>query len=252
MSIAPSVPGESRPMRTVVNFERFLARVLVGTGLLLAVSMLIFLAAFSLDELSARQRLLGMVDETIGEQQAALSGAPASAAGDTASARMRSELERSKAVRTSTQLLMASGGSGREDEVIALRAKLQGREAPRRSGLNVWLIREVRQLSNATLLIILLTVCGAIGNALAGARRKTHFSMYSVGMGMAAGFITYLAITGGKEVLLVGASADDIVVNPNSSAFFALMAGMFTERAYGMLASMMDSFSGHGKGGKEG
>jgi len=258
MSIAPSVHAESRPIRTLVNLERLLARLLVGTGLLLAVSTLIFMAGLSLDELTARQKLLNLVNEKIQKQQGDLAALPASAIGtDAVVGAMRGRLALYDSVRTATQLLIASGGSTRSDEVIALRSILQGRGKPARLGARIWMIREVRLLSNSTLLIILLTVCGAIGTALASARRKTHFTMYSVGMGMAAGFITYLAISGGKEVLLVGASSDDIIVNPNSSAFFALMAGMFTERAYGMLTSLMDTFAGArdrgpSKAGREG
>ena len=252
MSIAPTVHAESRPIRTLVNLERLLARLLVGTGLLLAVSAMIFMAGLSLDELTARQKLLNLVNEKIQKEQGDLAALPATAMGtDAVVGAMRGRLALYDSVRTATQLLIASGGSARSDEVIALRSALQSRGKSERLGTRIWMIREVRLLSNSTLLIILLAVCGAIGTALASARRKTHFTMYSVGMGMAAGFITYLAITGGKEVLLVGASSDDIIVNPNSSAFFALMAGMFTERAYGMLTSMVDSFTG-ARSGREG
>jgi hypothetical protein len=244
---APAPVSAHPAFRTLVAAEKLLARLLVGTGVFLILTSLLSLAAFSLVELTNRQKMLASVTQMIEQRRAELA-AMASAPGEavpSSQARdsLSRELARFEAVRVKTQQLMGSGGAARDDELIMLQAQLVGRLRPERGILNVRLLREVRLLPNDALLVILLVACGAIGTAVAAARRKRDLTMHSLGLGMAVGFITFLAINGGKEVFLLQPAGQDLGFNPYSSAFFALMAGLFTERAYAILTALIDSFA---------
>lgn len=231
-------------MRALVSFERLLGRLLIGVVAFGTIVGLLALAALSLAELTARQQLIAAVDELIGQRQSELANLESATQGaDIREDSLRKDLGRYQRVRFQTQLLIASGELTHADEVFALRSALMNREVTTQGVFKVRMLREVRLLPNDMLMMLLLAVCGAIGTAVSAARRKSSFTLSDAGIGLAAGFITFLAIRGGKDVFLLQSSENNLVFNPYSSALFALLAGLFTERAYHMLGFIVDSIS---------
>lgn len=95
-------------------------------------------------------------------------------------------------------------------------------------------------LSTEHLLAIAIMGCGAIGAIIAGLRANTIITFRNLSLGLAAGFVTFLGIKGGKHFFLVQGTIDQVAFNPYSSAFAGLLAGLFTERAYSLLSSVVD------------
>jgi hypothetical protein len=104
-------------------------------------------------------------------------------------------------------------------------------------------------LSTTALFSILLMVCGAIGALIADARGKGMvISLRSPVLGFATGFVVYLALIGGKQVFLLDFGSEVINLNPYSCAFAGLLAGLFSERAYEVLSSLVDEFASRLRG----
>lgn len=234
----------SRPLRALINFERLLGRLLIGVVAFATIVSLLALAALSLAELTARHQLIAAVDALIAQRHSDLANMePVAGGSDLREDSLRRELGRYQRVRFQTQLLIASGGLTHDDEVFALRSHLMDRVVTTEGVFEIRMLREVRLLPNAMLTMLLLAVCGAIGTAVSAARRKSSFTLSDAGVGLAAGFITFLAISGGKDVFLLQSSDIGVVFNPYSSALFALLAGLFTQRAYRLLGMIVDSLS---------
>ena len=89
-----------------------------------------------------------------------------------------------------------------------------------------------RYMASDQLLSLVVIMSGTIGAVIAAIRAKRVLSPTDIGFGVAAGFITLLAIRGGKNVLVVSNEDVSFYINPYSSAFFGLLAGLFTDRAY--------------------
>ena len=64
----------------------------------------------------------------------------------------------------------------------------------------------------------------------------------SLSLGLASGFVVYLAIKGGKHLFLLQTSGEIVAFNPYGSAFAGLLSGLFTERAHEFLSMLMDDF----------
>jgi hypothetical protein len=240
-----SIPA-SVPIRSLIKFERLIARLLVGVVAFGTIVGLLAFASLSLTELTARHRLVATIDELIAQRNAELAAIPPLADQAAASARgdsLRRELGRYQQVRFRTQLLIASGGMTSQDEVFALRSVLVNRPVSTDGAFKNQVIRDVRLLPSDMLLMMLLSVCGAVGAVVGLARKNASLTLSQVGMGLAAGFITFLAISGGKEVFLFEPAEGGVGFNPYSSALFALLAGLFTERTYSLLSFVVDSVS---------
>ena len=95
-------------------------------------------------------------------------------------------------------------------------------------------------MASDQLLSLVVIMSGTIGAVIAAIRAKRVLSPTDIGFGVAAGFITLLAIRGGKNVLVVSNEDVSFYMNPYSSAFFGLLAGLFTDRAYELLRKFVD------------
>ena len=98
----------------------------------------------------------------------------------------------------------------------------------------------LQMLSSEHLLALAVMTCGAIGALVSGMRREQRVTLRNVSLGLAAGFIVYLAVKGGKYVFLLQSLGEDVPFNPYSSAFVGLLAGLFLERAHQFLTSLVD------------
>lgn len=68
-------------------------------------------------------------------------------------------------------------------------------------------------------------------------------TLRALALGIATGFVVYLAIKGGKHVFLLQMQTEVVAFNPYGSAFAGLLAGMFTEKAYQLITIIVDDFA---------
>lgn len=97
------------------------------------------------------------------------------------------------------------------------------------------------RLNSDYLLAIAVMLCGAIGSIISSIRTARVLSWRSVLFGLAAGFIVFLAIKGGKHVFLLETQEQVVQFNPYGTSFFGLLAGMFTERSFELMAVISEA-----------
>ncbi len=98
-----------------------------------------------------------------------------------------------------------------------------------------------RPLSSDLHLSIAIIACGILGAFIAELRSGRRQSVRNFMLGLAAGFVSLLAMRGGKHVLLVEPLGGGSSFNPYAVAFVGLLAGLFTERAYNLLSDLVDA-----------
>ncbi len=98
-------------------------------------------------------------------------------------------------------------------------------------------------LSTDYLLAIAIMSAAALGAIVVGLRSKAPTSIRDVGLGLASGFICFLAIKGGKHLFVLELGAEPISFNPYGAAFAGVLVGLFSERAYRLLSALVDDLS---------
>lgn len=98
-------------------------------------------------------------------------------------------------------------------------------------------------LSSDQLLAIAIMACAAMGAMIAALRGNGLMTLRALTLGIATGFVVYLAIKGGKHVFLLQMQGEIVAFNPYGSAFAGLLAGLFTEKAYQVLTTIVDEFA---------
>lgn len=88
--------------------------------------------------------------------------------------------------------------------------------------------------SSDLLLSLVVLFSGTVGAVITAIRKDRKVNLRDLGQGLAAGFATFLVVRGGKSILLLEADPM-LLVNPYNTAFFGLLAGMFTELVYELL-----------------
>ncbi len=94
-----------------------------------------------------------------------------------------------------------------------------------------------------TLIAIATTASAVLGVALAGLRRKEGISIRRFAIGVGTGFIVYLVVQGGSFIFLLDLPSE-IGVNHYSISLTALLSGLFTERLYKLLSTLVDKTVG--------
>jgi len=153
-------------------------------------------------------------------------------------------------VRRDLQGLAAVGGSSAAQSLRAILARYQasastiarGTTEPPKTSMLGQLYEPLILLSSDQLLAISIMACGAIGALIAMLRSSDGMSVNVLVLGVAAGFVTYLAIKGGKHVFLLQSQGELATFNPYGSAFAGLLAGLFTEKAHQVLTGLVDEF----------
>lgn len=87
-----------------------------------------------------------------------------------------------------------------------------------------------------------LMACGIIGAAMAVLRSSTREMTRALVLGLPTGFVVFLAIKGGKHLFLLQVQGETLALNPYGGAFAALLAGLFTEKAYEVLSIIVNDF----------
>ncbi len=100
----------------------------------------------------------------------------------------------------------------------------------------------LRLLSSDQLLAIAIMASGAIGAMITALRGNGVMTLRALSLGLASGFVVYLAIKGGKHVFLLQAQGESVSFNPYGSAFAGLLVGLFTDRAHQILLIIVEDF----------
>jgi len=98
-------------------------------------------------------------------------------------------------------------------------------------------------LSSDHLFAVAIVACGAIGAMAAAIRGNIPLTLRSLSLGLAVGFVVYLAIKGGKSVFLMQSQGEIFSFNPYGCGFAAILAGLFSERAHSLLTTLVDDFA---------
>lgn len=146
------------------------------------------------------------------------------------------------AVRAKLQLLSHAGARDFDESLPGLGYQLRGllsqsQSEPKseRSFAFYWPPDWVMRWSSDALLSFVVMVSGTVGALMAGLRANGRFRIRDFALGLAAGFVTFLAIRGGKSVFLVDGGDTTLMLNPYNSAFLGVLTGLFTDLAYELL-----------------
>ncbi len=96
-------------------------------------------------------------------------------------------------------------------------------------------------LSSETLLALIVIFCGGIGALIGGLRSEQGYAtLRPLMLGVASGFVAYLAIKGGKFVFVLHLPDGSLPENPYGVAFAGILVGLFTETAYDLLRHLVE------------
>lgn len=150
------------------------------------------------------------------------------------------QLKKLKKIRSDIQLLVAIGTQQHSQSLPGIRDRLISLERPAisRGGAESEIGCLAGQSSDLLLSLIVI-LAGAIGAVIAAMRSGVLFTPRDLGLGLAAGLITFLVIRSGRSIFIMQASGVTFVLNPYASAFFGLASGIFTDRAYRLLMAVI-------------
>jgi hypothetical protein len=167
----------------------------------------------------------------------------------------RSQLDELERIRNEAQLLISTGAEHDCNLLGALRDRLLtecDEDVTKSTGsgsvtccLNSWIQRLrlvdgwVPYQSSDLLLSIVVILAGTIGSVIASMRQGNVFTGRELVLGLSAGLITFLVIRSGRSVLLLQIDGASYMLNPYTSAFLGLAAGLFTERAFQLMLSVV-------------
>jgi hypothetical protein len=101
----------------------------------------------------------------------------------------------------------------------------------------------IYEMRSDHLLALSIISCSALGAMIFGLRSGTRMNVRTLTSGLATGFIVYLALKGGQHLFLLTSPDVRIPSNPYSSAFLGLLAGLFSDKAYKVLSSLVDDLA---------
>jgi hypothetical protein len=132
-------------------------------------------------------------------------------------------------------------------QISALRERLDGelRRAPKPTQ-NEWLTAFVG-LATTTLLAIAMACGGAIGAFIRGALRPASVGnrLAGITLGITFGFVTFLAVRGGKSVVVSELQNDFVYLNPFGLTLLGIIAGVLSEGTYMRIVDFWESRVNH-------
>lgn len=226
---------------------------------LIALVSIVAMALWAVSEIAERQQYSALLDAEIQSAKAAISEEKARDYDNGSNAKVEFGaiqklllLERSKADLNS---LVATGTNSYSQTLPGIRARLRSQitgEEPE----NVDFLRlppinylEFIGLNPYTmgadhLLALAVIMCGSTGALLSSIRKRKFQILTDLTQGCLSGFVTFLALKGGKHLFLISTVVDTAAFNPYSCAFAGILAGLFSERAYLLLGSVVEQVAG--------
>lgn len=227
---------------------------------LLVLAVMVLFALFSISEVYERQALDRWVRTKADEQRDRLAEKAVGTPANSATPQRRQEYD---AIRSRLLVLSFTGatkpsetvGGIREDLLQVVLTNNDQTEATAKpangrateSNLWQWLNHVLSYQSSDLLLSLVILFSGTVGAVVTTLRKDQLLTLRDLGQGFAAGFITFLAIRGGKSIFLLDADPL-LLINPYNSAFFGLLSGMFTEMAFELLTSVAQEVATRLKG----
>ncbi len=209
----------------------------------------VVLSMIAASEVQGRQQLVANIQGRMDESQQRIVSAGENANATPAND-PKSELQRLYEIRSAANVLIATGAESERHTLNGLKRRLlrigmDSDSAPATgdldaAGLVARHVFFIRYQSSDLLLSFVVIVAGCIGAIIAAMRDDNVFTFKDLGLGLGAGLITFLMIRSGRAVFLLNPGGTTFVLNPYTSAFFGLAAGLFTERAYGLLTELID------------
>lgn len=93
-------------------------------------------------------------------------------------------------------------------------------------------------------LLALSIVCSSLLGAIVFAFRSgERLHLRAIASGMATGVVVYIGLNGGQHLFLSGVNPGELTHNPFSAALAGLLAGLFSEKFYLLLADLVDDLS---------
>lgn len=270
---------EPSPIRRFGEYiaQRFLPSSFCQTLILLVAA---FTAVFSISEIAARESVLSMLtgqitdlkSEFVEQNRNGITAPPILASArssarqsvslpnayveeiDQASferIRLLKEIKSLEMLKRSLQTLTALGSDNPAFSLRGIKNEFNhidksGNEAVQANSLSTFILESsttLLMLSSDQLLAIAIMACGAIGAMITDLRGNGAMTLRALSIGIASGFVVYLAIKGGKHVFLLQSQGEVAAFNPYGSAFAGLLAGLFTERAHQILSTIVDDFA---------
>jgi hypothetical protein len=175
------------------------------------------------------------------------------------------QLRKLHRIKTDVHLLVATGATASKQKLEGIRDRLLKldpllEESPagtqllrERAGWFYWiedlvlaisdsvavLLALLERWSSDLLLSLVVILAGSIGAVVAAMRAGVLFTFRELGLGLAAGLITFLVIRSGRSIFIMQTNGATFVLNPYTSAFFGMAAGIFTDRAYRLLMAVI-------------
>lgn len=144
-----------------------------------------------------------------------------------------------------------------EDEIAAILSQIEGLHdkidqiiiEPEDWKPSIFVRKNIFIYLQSDLLVgILVISCGAIGSIFAESRSSNKNILKPVLHGLMAGFVAFLVLKGGRFLFVVDFTAfQSTFVNPYAAAFAGVLAGLFTEKAYEILSSIVDDVANRTK-----
>ena len=98
-------------------------------------------------------------------------------------------------------------------------------------------------MSNLLLLAIGTISAAGIGAVSAELRRRETADLSKLAVGLASGFIAFLAIKGGRFLLVAPGQYGNIELNPYGMLLVGVLVGLFSDRAYAFTSSLIDDLA---------
>ena len=257
------------------NISHYLERIFLASSLYQTIILLVvaFTAVFSIAEIAARESVLSMLSGQISALKAEFVDQNRNAIPDTAIAAQSAssdsnkspnisiateermillkEIRSAELLKRSLQTLIVLGSDTPTFSLRSIQKNFNQFFAESKSAtaqantLSTFMLESsaaLLLLSSDQLLAIAIMACGAIGAMITTLRGDGGMTLRALSLGVASGFVVYLAIKGGKHVFLLQAQGEIVAFNPYGGAFAGLLGGLFTERAHQVLSTIVDDF----------
>jgi hypothetical protein len=211
---------------------------MIEIAVLLGSALIAFVA---IAEITVRQDLCKLLEENpryLAKQSTSAESSPR--------ADSKSDDDLRDALRGKLEALMIVGGSGSDTSSAAIASALLVRKASKSESEWSPLSSFLSWFKTDYLLALALIACGLFGAVVSELRANAKiYNSRQALLGLAAGFIALVMIKGGRAIFLIEHRAALSDFNPYSSGLVALLAGLYSEKAYRLLTRLVQLVTAH-------